>query len=1002
MNTNERNPEDPFHSQELRIALVMNGGVSLAVWIGGVTNEINRLIRGETLYGHLCDILHVRPRVDIVSGTSAGGINGAILALAMSQGKPLDLLRDIWLNKGDILTLLRPSTEESPSSLLNGDYFYKSMAEGFRAIRDQEGPGLLPASRVPIELFLTTTILRGEVRDFPDDAGTVIRDKTHRGLLRFWRGPDRTDDHFADPDLAQKLAAAARATASFPAAFDPFYLPGPEDRGRVAAGGEPVPVLEGHANFTLGCYVVDGGVLDNNPLEAAIEAVFRQRAEEEVRRVLAYVVPDPGYIPDPPSEDPAHVPTLVSTVLASLVDIPRLESVSEQLNAIRRHNQNVARRFNARILVARSLEGAGAEQVAEAVFVGYRLRRCQSAATHIAAALAEGAARYRDSTGRGIALGRRSRERIAAALADCAVAPWLPDRFSQAGERGEWWWGLHALENVMAVVLDLLRRAVSLVPARRTDVTDRMWPELMDLRRRAFDLVAALAALRARDRRHWEERGKVLAPRLADLDSIDRNALEELVRDEVRGWVRCFDDTPRQEEEAGPVRPPGVFAERARDIGGLMVAAAPLLHGVLALRLPARSLEAYADLATLAGFLLRSKRPTGPVEEELWKRMLALEVVHYAFGADTHRDQFMELFQFSANVPSAFGGPDRLEHKLAGVQVAHFGAFYKRSWRINDWMFGRLDGSERLLHILLDPKRLARLYGADGDEVPAMSPVETVLDLLRDALLAGLSRTDDRDYLAARWEERLGAMRAEFGYLERPDALIPEDLPTCAAMLRERVHLDILRRELPALADAVGDDELDGADQTGFGPKFLRRFRSALGQLADSSQAGRAGSGSPALSTEQLAELFRGARVGEEKLREEVGTDRFTVTTTRSAAVAVGALSGKSSGLRMLRGVFAAARTPLVVLDILVQALLKKGRVLVSLYAMAMAASFTVLIAPSAQWPGSVMYAAAFVLVVGFAVLLRRHPRLLWRLALLVVLVVVASLGWPLVQGWLT
>ena len=43
--------------------------------------------------------------------------------------------------------------------------------------------------------------------------------------------------------------------------------------------------------------------------------------------------------------------------------------------------------------------------------------------------------------------------------------------------------------------------------------------------------------------------------------------------------------------------------------------------------------------------------------------------------------------------------------------------------------------------------------------------------------------------------------------------------------------------------------------------------------------------------------------------------------------------------------VFATVRTPLLVLDILVRALLKKGRVFVSLYVMAMAAAATLLLA---------------------------------------------------------
>ena len=38
--------------------------------------------------------------------------------------------------------------------------------------------------------------------------------------------------------------------------------------------------------------------------------------------------------------------------------------------------------------------------------------------------------------------------------------------------------------------------------------------------------------------------------------------------------------------------------------------------------------------------------------------------------------------------------------KLAGVELAHFGAFLKRSWRANDWMWGRLDAAERLVTLL--------------------------------------------------------------------------------------------------------------------------------------------------------------------------------------------------------------------------------------------------------------------------------------------------------------
>src|SRR5690606_1403271 len=70
-------------SEELRLALVMNGGVSLAVWMGGVSYELDRFV-GEShpVYRRLLELTRTRARIDVISGTSAGGINGAALALA--------------------------------------------------------------------------------------------------------------------------------------------------------------------------------------------------------------------------------------------------------------------------------------------------------------------------------------------------------------------------------------------------------------------------------------------------------------------------------------------------------------------------------------------------------------------------------------------------------------------------------------------------------------------------------------------------------------------------------------------------------------------------------------------------------------------------------------------------------------------------------------------------------------------------------------------------------
>ena len=122
-------------SQDVRVAVAMTGGVSLAVWMGGVAREINLLqqasnlrpraaasagaaappdpgaddianpsldLRSRDLYLRLLDVLDVTVTVDVLSGTSAGGINAAMLGLSSAAGVDLAGLRDLWLTAGSL------------------------------------------------------------------------------------------------------------------------------------------------------------------------------------------------------------------------------------------------------------------------------------------------------------------------------------------------------------------------------------------------------------------------------------------------------------------------------------------------------------------------------------------------------------------------------------------------------------------------------------------------------------------------------------------------------------------------------------------------------------------------------------------------------------------------------------------------------------------------------------------------------------------------------------
>src|ERR1700742_5110848 len=85
---------DPM-TEEVRVAMALNGGVSLAVWMGGCGVELDaarraHVERGRPVYTALCEAFARVLVLDVMSGASAGGINGALLAAAIVNGRRLE------------------------------------------------------------------------------------------------------------------------------------------------------------------------------------------------------------------------------------------------------------------------------------------------------------------------------------------------------------------------------------------------------------------------------------------------------------------------------------------------------------------------------------------------------------------------------------------------------------------------------------------------------------------------------------------------------------------------------------------------------------------------------------------------------------------------------------------------------------------------------------------------------------------------------------------------
>jgi hypothetical protein len=72
--------------------------------------------------------------------------------------------------------------------------------------------------------------------------------------------------------------------------------------------------------------------------------------------------------------------------------------------------------------------------------------------------------------------------------------------------------------------------------------------------------------------------------------------------------------------------------------------------------------------------------------------------------SDTGERDTVDIIRMSPRDARLLKPLDPDKPKLSGVGIMHFGAFFSRDGRENDYLWGRLDGAERLIGILLGPK----------------------------------------------------------------------------------------------------------------------------------------------------------------------------------------------------------------------------------------------------------------------------------------------------------
>ena len=336
-------PNDTFE-----IALVLAGAVSAGAYTAGVMDFLfEALDEWHRLRGNEARLPNHRVVVRVISGASAGGINGAIAATACRHRFPpvtpdfdeghrsANPFYDVWVNRIDIARLLDTSDLESGAplrSLLNSKALDGIALDIVAMTGDTDAdPITRPWLADPFRLLLTVTNLAGvpyEVR-FTGAAQMSHEMVMHRDHVGFLvpASTGSTPDPEPPPDLValgpdnsaqdagwRRLAATALASGAFPVALAARSLsrPGSDYDYRFVfphADGHLVysrPAIDRHSAYCFNA--VDGGTMNNEPFELARVALAGSKARNprhgrDAHRAVIMVDPFADPRPSPPAPD---------------------------------------------------------------------------------------------------------------------------------------------------------------------------------------------------------------------------------------------------------------------------------------------------------------------------------------------------------------------------------------------------------------------------------------------------------------------------------------------------------------------------------------------------------------------------------------------------------------------------------------------------------------------------------------------------------------------------
>jgi patatin-related protein len=732
--------------------------------------------------------------VDIISGTSAGGINGVLLSYSLANSSEKETydfenFSGVWRDSGDINELLRQvKSPGDVNSILDGEgYYQKELTAAFQSVWEKR-------SKAPdddwfsdfneLDLFVTGTDVLGKVSRQFDNTGKLIEVNDHHAVFILKHRKDRKTPFQPDNNgIPQKaLAKLCRITSCFPVAFPVVSVNLEEvdpqnsvDKKLVEWGNlnnRVKPKEKPENGYQL--HFVDGGVLDNRPFSYTIREIYYRHFHRPVIRKLFYIDPSPDKFIDSIAFKKMAKPNIWESAMDSLVGLPRYESIAVDLQEIAEKNERVRRyRFLRSSVVSSAVEALGDQATADIsskqTYLRCRLIGLRDRVLPIVTGLTQAKEDFTFNTD------QKNTLQIAADLLAYYPDPdkqkareeylnqkgievegldvdylirkhfFIQEEIMQAIVSDKYSHFHECLENLarylnrMLSLLEVIKFAIDSMfltdqiqidfakLIQKTNVVNNL-PESNDqakkdkikktdgVRNEVFDYLLHLHRFlldpdqllgESSFESHQEDQSYLNSAKTSFFKTLSAELPITLKADDLDKWlsIKSVDNVLRQ------------LKMRAENLGKVDTLDRSICN------MPTiwhekydfnkKDIKYYSILSCVDDISrqLIGRLGTSLPDDELTKKLLLKfnhfdsidqQVYPYEYLSDIQSDSLLEIARISPDdSQKGFGKDKKLEERLAGLQLRAFGGFFKKSWRANDILWGRLDGLNRLVDCLL-------------------------------------------------------------------------------------------------------------------------------------------------------------------------------------------------------------------------------------------------------------------------------------------------------------